>query len=123
MRDPDNFYLKQDEPVKSCLFALREIILSQDKEIVKAWKYGMPFFCFRGKMFCYLWVHKKYKQPYIGIVEGNRFNHPALIAEKRSRMKIMLFDPHEDLPIHTINSILQEALNFYRIGIIKTKSQ
>jgi hypothetical protein len=123
MRDLDNFYLKQDESVKSCLLALKEIILSQDKEIVKAWKYGMPFFCFRGKMFCYLWVHKKYKQPYIGIVEGNRFNNPALIAEKRSRMKIMLFDPHKDLPIHTINSILQEAVSFYKTGIIKTKSR
>jgi hypothetical protein len=122
MRDLDNFYLKQDESIKSCLLALKEIILSQDEEIIKAWKYGMPFFCFRGKMFCYLWVHKKYKQPYIGIVEGNRFNHPALIAEKRSRMKIMLFDPDKDLPIDTINSILQEALNFYKTGIIKTKS-
>jgi len=99
---------------------LREIILSHDKEIVNAWKYGVPFFCFRGKMFCYLWIHKKYKQPYLGIVEGKRFNHPALISEKRLRMKIMLFDPGKDLPIELINTILQQAINFYKSGVIKT---
>jgi hypothetical protein len=64
MKEIDNFYLNHDEPVKGCLLALREIILSQDKDVTAAWKYGMPFFCFKGKMFCYLWVHKKHKQPY-----------------------------------------------------------
>ncbi len=60
----DNFYLQQSEPTQGCLLALREIILKQDKNITAELKYGMPFFCYKGKMFCYLWVHKKYKQPY-----------------------------------------------------------
>lgn len=119
MKEPDNFYLRQEEPIKSCLLALREIILSQDKDISNAWKYGMPFFCYKGKMFCYLWVHKKFKQPYIGIVEGKRFDHPKLIIEKRSRMKIMLFDPTKDLPVKTIEGILKQAINLYKKGIIK----
>jgi hypothetical protein len=119
MKELNDFYLRQPEPVKSCLLALREIILSRDSAVTNAWKYGMPFFCYKGKMFCYLWVHKKYKQPYIGIVEGKRINHPKLIIEKRSRMKIMLFDPGKDLPIRTIKSILKEALNLYKTGVIK----
>ena len=119
MKELDNFYLQQDEPIKGCLLALKQIILSQDKEISNTWKYGMPFFCYKGKMFCYLWYHKKYKQPYIGIVEGNRFDDPFLIQEKRSRMKIMLLDPNEDLPKETIDSVLQKALKFYKTGEIK----
>jgi hypothetical protein len=121
MREDDDFYLRYEEPLRGCLLALREIILSQDKEIRASWKYGMPFFCYHGKMFCYLWVHKKYHQPYIGIVEGKRFDHPALIIEKRSRMKIMLLDPAKDLPINTIEMILQTALSFYKTGEIKIK--
>ncbi|MDQ3110302.1 MAG: DUF1801 domain-containing protein [Bacteroidota bacterium] len=112
--DLDDFYLRKDEPDKSCLLALKEIILSISKDISPAWKYGMPFFCINGKMFCYLWVHKKYKQPYIGIVEGKKLNHPDLLTEKRARMKIMLFDPQKDLPIRKIKSILKEALGFYK---------
>ena len=61
-------------------------------------------------MFCYLWIHKKYKQPYIGIVEGRKIEHPDLLIEKRSRMKIMLFEPNDDLPINTIREILQQAI-------------
>ena len=72
-------------------------------------------------LFCYLWFHKKYKQPYIGIVEGNRFNEPFLIQEVRSRMKIMLLDPNEDLPLQTIENILQKAINLYKTGVIKIK--
>lgn len=117
----DNFYLQQDEPVKGCLLALREMILAQDPLVTSAWKYGMPFFCYKGKMFCYLWYHKKYRQPYISIVEGNRFDESFLMQEKRSRMKIMLFDPNEDLPVKAIKSILQKALNLYRNGIIKIR--
>lgn len=114
MEKMDHFYLDSEEPIKSCLLALREIILRQNPEISATWKYGMPFFCFRGKMFCYLWIHKKLGQPYLGIVEGKHFDQPFLIQEKRSRMKIMLFDPEEDLPLETIESILQQALKLYQ---------
>jgi hypothetical protein len=116
----NNFYLQKEEPVKGCLLALREIILKQDKDISAAWKYGMPFFCYMGKMFCcYLWMHKKLHQPYIGIVEGKRFDHPNLIIENRSRMKIMLFEAGQDLPLEAIQAILKQAIDLYKTGVIK----
>jgi hypothetical protein len=121
MKAIDIFYLKQDEHVKSCLLALREIILSQDGHITNEWKYGMPFFCYKKKMFCYLWLHKKYKHPYIGFVEGKLLNHDKLIIENRARMKIMLLDANKDLPIKTIEKILQQALNLYKSGTIQIK--
>lgn len=121
MVEKDNFYFQYNEPISSCLLALKNIILLQDENITAEWKYGMPFFCYKGKMFCYLWVNKKQQKPYIGIVEGNRINHPDLISEKRSRMKIILFDANIDLPINTIQLILKQALNLYILGIIKTK--
>jgi hypothetical protein len=120
-KEIDHFYLKQEEPVKSCLLALRQLILSQDKDIVAVWKYGMPFFSYKNKMFCYLWYHKKHKQPYIGIVEGNHFNQPELIIEKRARMKIMLINPDEDIPVTTIELILKQAIDLCKKGIIQVK--
>jgi hypothetical protein len=109
-----NFYLQHPEPARSCMLALKEIILSQDKHISPAWKYGMPFFCYNGKMFAYIWVDKKTGQPYIGIVEGRNIDHPLLVADKRARMKILMLDAHADLPIDTIRDILQKALDLYR---------
>jgi hypothetical protein len=121
LKATDNFYLQKEEPLQSCLLALRQIILKQDKDITAAFKYGMPFFCYKGKMFCYLWVNKKTQQPYLGIVEGKHFNHPLLIIEKRSRMKIMLFDTRKELPIKTIKLILKQAINLYKTGVVKIK--
>ena len=114
IRPIDQYFLQKEEPDKSCLLALREFMIRFHPEIKEEWKYGMPMYYLREKMFCYLWVHKKYKQPYIGIVEGKRIDHPTLIQEKRARMKIMLIDPAKDLPIKTISTILKEAMKFYK---------
>ena len=114
LRPIDNYFLQKEEPVKSCLQFLRDHILGQDSNITEAWKYGMPFYCYKGKMFCYLWVHKKYQQPYIGIVEGKRIDHPDLLQEKRARMKIFLLDANKDIPVKKINAILKEVLRLYK---------
>jgi len=86
IREIDNFYLNQSEPNKSCLFALRKIIIYQDSNVTETWKYGMPGFCFNGKLFCYLWTDKKTGDPYILMVEGRHLHHPKLETGKRSRM-------------------------------------
>lgn len=114
LREIDRYFLQKSEPVKSCLLFLRQHILDLDPNITEAWKYKMPFFCYKGKMFCYLWVHKKNGQPYIGIVEGRKINHPALIMEERAKMKIMLLDPAADLPVDTINSILKTSIGLHK---------
>jgi hypothetical protein len=123
MKEVDNFYERQEEPLREVLLALKEIILKQDEDITNVLKYGMPFFCYKGKMFCYLWIHKKNKQPYIGIVEGKHFDESFLIQENRSRMKIMMLSFNEDLPIDKIGKIVQKAINLYKTGIIKIKNK
>ncbi len=114
LRPIDNYFLQKEEPIKSCLQFLREHILKQDANITEVWKYGMPFYCYNKKMCCYLWVHKKYQQPYIGIVEGNHMNHPDLIIEKRARMKILLIDPAKDIPVEKVDVILKDVLALYK---------
>jgi hypothetical protein len=106
----DNYFLNKDEPVKSCLLFLRHFILNYDKNITEAWKYGMPFYCYKGKIFCYLWVHRKTHNPYIGIVEGKKIEHPLLVQEKRARMKIMEMDAEKDLPVDVVREILGIAV-------------
>ena len=96
--------------MKSCLQFLRAHILKQNEEITEAWKYGMPFFCYHGKMLCYLWVHKTLGKPYLGLVDGKRINHPDLIQEKRARMKIFLIDPTKDIPVRKLNDLLKLAI-------------
>ncbi|MDB4923436.1 DUF1801 domain-containing protein [Mucilaginibacter sp.] len=113
LRAIDSFFLNKDEPVKGCLLFLREYLINYNAAITETWKYGMPFYCYQGKMFCYLWVHKKTHNPYLGIVEGKKIEHPLLIIEKRARMKIMQIVPEQDIPVEAINEILGMAIKLY----------
>jgi hypothetical protein len=119
IRELDNYYLNKEEPNKSCLLALRSIILEQDASITETRKYGMPCFCYKKKMFCYLWTEKKTNEPYILMVEGKHLVHPKLEVGERSKMKIFRVKADKDLPVKTIGYILQKALDLYRKGVVK----
>ena len=121
MQEIQHFYLNQKEPNKSCLLALRHIILQQDADVSETIKYGMPCFCYRKKAFCYLWTDKRTTFPYLLMVEGKHLDQVQLEAGQRLRMKTLPIDPQKDLPIDTIESILTAALNLYRNGTIKIK--
>ncbi|APA01005.1 hypothetical protein BIW12_12585 [Flavobacterium commune] len=111
----ENYYLNKTEPNQSCLLALRSIILNQDKDINETQKWGMPCFCYKKKIFCYLWTNKKTNEPYILMVEGKLLDFPELEEGDRKKMKVLKVNPNQDLPIKTIETILQKALEFYRI--------
>ncbi len=110
LRPIDRFYTEQTEPVKSCFQYLRQRIIAHDARITEGWKYGMPFFLFEGRMFCYLWSHKEHHLPYIGFVDGKLLDHPQLLQEKRARMKILLLQPDQDLPLRVIDDLLRRAV-------------
>ena len=109
----DNYYLKQEEPYKSCLLVLKDIILGLDSEITPEWKYGLPFFYYKKKMFCYFWKDKKTQEPYIGICKGNEIEHPLLETGDRKRIKIFRVNPNEDIDIKSLKEIFALAMQRY----------
>jgi len=82
--ETDKYYLNKEEPNKSCLLTLRNIILKQDTNITETQKWGMPCFCYKKKIFCYLWTDKKTDEPYILLVEGKHLDHPKLEKGKNN---------------------------------------
>jgi len=121
MWEVDNYYLNKEEPNKSYLLALRSIILEQDTNITETQNWGMPCFCYKKKVFCYLWTDKNTDDPYILMVKGKYLFHAELEVGKRSRMKIFRVNPNKDLPLKTFEIILQKSLDLYRTGIVKIK--
>lgn len=119
IREIDQYYYQQEEPNRSCLLALRSLILEQDPDISETKKWGMPCFTYKKKMFCFLWTDKKTSEPYILLVEGKYLDHPLLEKGTRSRMKILRIQANEDIPVRIIRPLLSDALNLYRNGVIK----
>jgi hypothetical protein len=109
-----------DEAIQGTLLALQHLILETDAAVTTAIRYGMPFFFYKGKRFCYLWVHKKLNQPYIGFIHSQHLSHPKLLLEKRASIKIMLFNPEKDLPVRTIRQLVQASIDLYKNGMLPT---
>lgn len=119
IRDLEDFYASHAEPARACLQTARELIVAHDPLITEAWKYRMPVFCYRGKMFCYLWTRKDNADPYLGMVEGQRLFHPQLVQGDRLRMKVLYLDPRQCLPEALVRSILDEAIALYTSGQVR----
>jgi len=111
----ENYYSTLNEPNRSCMLALRSIILAQDTNIVETQKFGMPCFCYGRKPLCYLWTDRKNgNKPYILMVDGKLLDHPQLETGNRSRMKIFRIEPEEDIPVETIQIMFNDALQLHR---------
>ena len=111
----EEFYQKQNEPLKSCFLAMRSIVLNFDENFNKAIKYGLPCFLYKGKICLYLWKDKKTNNPYFLFADGKLLTHPELEAGDRKRMKDFKVNASEDLPIQTIYEILIEAVELKKI--------
>ncbi len=109
----DQFFEKIEEPIRSHFMGLSQIILNFDGTIESTVKYGMPFFSYKKKMLCYLWMDKKTNEPYIGFVKGKEINHPDLIQGTRKKMCILNIDSNTDFPVLKIEEILTLALQLY----------
>jgi len=111
--DLQGFYLDKEEPTKSCLMALRSLMLTWHPDMTETWTHRMPMFRYKGKLFSYLWVDKKTYEPYIGIYRGVEIDHPLLVQGNRNKMKTLTIDPTKDLPVDTIRAILAMAVKLY----------
>ena len=111
--DLEAFYSGKEEPVKSCMLTLRQIILESDPRVTETWKWSAPIFELSGKGFCHLWIDKKTKEPYIGFAKGKKMDHPFLETGNRTKMKIFRVNPGEDIDVDLLQGLLEEATKLY----------
>lgn len=109
----DNFFISHSEENNACFQFLRGHILSYDDKITEHWKWKLPFYYYKGKMFCYFWIDKKSQHPYVCFAKGNKSNNPNLELGTRKMMKSLTINPNEDIPINILNEILEELVLLY----------
>lgn len=110
----ETFFRLKPEPQQSCLYFLRSIVNSFHPEIRETYKWKLPFYTLKGKMFCYFWIDKGTEQPYICFTRGNEMNHPSLIQGDRKKMKAFYIDPYNDIDMKTLTDLLNEAAALYQ---------
>jgi len=113
VKNIDEFYHNQEEPIKGCLLALKEIIQTYNPDFEPRWYYRLPCFMYQNQIFCYLWIDKKSQFPYIAIGKGVKIEHPDLIQGSRTFTKLLMIDPNEDIPIEKIHGVFDLAMKLY----------
>lgn len=113
-KNSQNYYLKLEEPLQSCLLAVRDIILSADGELSECIKYGVPCFVLNGKPVCYLFKKKNAKLPYILFVKGKELDFPELESGDRKLMKSLSIDPEKDIDIELVLKVLNAAIELQK---------
>lgn len=107
----ENYYLKQPEPIRECLLAMKEIILRINSEITHERKYQIPFFYYKGKKLCFLWVDRK--KPLLGFVIDRKLQPLIAGVKRKDTVETILLDPTEDLPIEFVIEKLQQIMALY----------
>jgi uncharacterized protein YdhG (YjbR/CyaY superfamily) len=107
MNDVDNYIDSLDEPRKTSLQQLRQIILETVPEAEETMQYNMPYYTYHG-MLCAFASQKNYMSFYLldgEIVEKNRH----LLAGLRVGKGWIRFKDISKLPEPTIRAMLHEA--------------
>jgi hypothetical protein len=108
----DNYYLKQPEPMQSCLLALKDIILGLDKNITHQRRFQIPFFYYKDKKLSYLWVTKKKLQ--MGFIEDKNIHPKKEGVKLKDKYESMIINPQADIPIELIIQKLNERIALYK---------
>lgn len=116
MKELDHFYFSQEEPLRGCYLALKQIILDCNEKITPEWKYRLPFFYYKGKMLCYLWKDKITQEPYIGFMDGMKMLHPGLVQGDRARVRVFGVSLNSDIDPETIKALIDEAIKVHPVS-------
>lgn len=109
----EEYFAKQDEPKKSVFLFLRQHFL-RIPNMEERYSYSLPFYYYKKRPFCYLYYDKKTDIPYIGFNRANLIDHPLLDQGNRKKMKVLHINPNEDIPIESINEIIDLLISLYK---------
>jgi hypothetical protein len=107
----ENYYLKQSEPVRECLYALKQIIMSISDQITHERKFQTPFFSYKGMKLGFLWINRK--KLMLGFITDKSILLPEEGTKLKDQLEMIQIDPNADLPKEMIVAKLQEIIRIY----------
>ncbi|WP_224483373.1 DUF1801 domain-containing protein [Robertkochia aurantiaca] len=114
MNPAENYILNQPEPYRSILLVLQVLIEQKvDKDLDLRFKYGIPFYYYRDKPFCYLNRSGTYVD--MGFNRGSLLEAHQHLMEGRNRKMVRSLRYHfpEEIDAEIVEGVLTEARMLY----------
>jgi hypothetical protein len=116
MKLTDEYILQQPEKYKLMLLHLINVFEREIPELELLFKWGIPYFYYHKKPFCYLAPNHKKGYVDAGFTKGFQLkgSQEWLVAEKRNTVKSLRYFDLENIDNSIIKSVLQEAQTHYK---------
>lgn len=116
MRLTDEYIFRQPEKYQSILLHLISVFESEIPELELLFKWGIPYFYFHKKPFCYLAPNHKKGYVDAGFARGFQLkrNQEYLVDEKRNTVKSLRYSSLESINNEVLVDVIQEALSLYK---------
>ncbi|MCF8322089.1 MAG: DUF1801 domain-containing protein [Flavobacterium sp.] len=115
MKPAENYLFKQPEKYQSILYYLVDVINQTVPSASLEFKWGVPYFYYRNKPFCYLAPNHKKGFVDLGFAKGFQLqNHQdILISENRNTVKSLRYFSLESIEHETLIQVIKEAVSLY----------
>lgn len=115
MKPTEEYILRQSEEFQQILFYVIDVVEHEltDAELLLKW--GVPYFYYKRKPFCYLAPNKKKGFVDVGFAKGFqlKFHQDVLVDENRNTVKSLRFFKIDSIEDEIVRSVIREAKTLY----------
>jgi hypothetical protein len=116
MRLVDAYILRQPEKYQSMLLHLISVVNQTVPDLDLLFKWGIPYFYYKKKMFCYLAPNHKKGFVDIGFARGFQLkrNQEFLVFQNRNTVKSLRYFSLETIENSILEDVLRETQTLYK---------
>jgi hypothetical protein len=115
MKLTDEYIYRQPEKFKTIVLHLISVFERELPELELLFKWGIPYFYYKKKPFCYLAPNHKKGFVDAGFARGFQLkrNQDCLVDENRNTVKSLRYYNLEDIDNTTLEDVIREAVSLY----------
>lgn len=116
MKLTDEYIYRQPEKFRSIVLHLITVFEREIPELELLFKWGIPYFYYKKKPFCYLAPNHKKGFVDAGFAKGFQLtgNQYCLVGEKRNTVKSLRYYNLEDIDNTILVDVIKEAATLYK---------
>jgi len=115
MKPAEEYIFRQPEMYREILLHIVAVVEQELKDTELLFKWGIPYFYYKKKPFCYLAPNHKRKFVDVGFAKGFQLlkNQESLVDENRNTVKSLRYTTLEGIDNSILKSVIEEAKTLY----------
>lgn len=116
MKLTDDYIFRQPEKYQSIVLHLISVLKREIPDLELLFKWGIPYFYYKKKPFCYLAPNHRKGYVDAGFARGFQLkrNQEYLVDEKRNTVKSLRYFRIEDIDNTVLEDVIRESVTLYQ---------